>query len=474
MTTTVDRQAAGVPRPSHWLRRVAVSTALAAVFGWLALRMVRPDMGALRAAIGALDLRAFGLFLAIVYVAQAVRTLRWAALLRPLGTVPLRRLVPISFVGYLAAFTVPTLGEVVRPYLVGERGGLRASAALASVVVERILDGLLVALLTFVALLPLSLAVGAPWWLRGVAFGSLGLFLGVAVVLAVLHWKREAAVAAIARVLAPLSPRLATRATSTLHSFLDGLGALPSRRVALEVVSLTLVYWTLNGFGFQVLAAGFGIDLDLRATWATIGIIVYSFLVPALGQIGTYHSFCLLGLGLFLPEPVLRGAGVALAVTMHATQVAVFGTAGLLALFSPEVRWARRNRTGAPGAGAAGAALVALLLLAPGVASAKTARRFDVPVDTLWSVALRFIRVDRGYEVRDKDKEAGYVLFDWAQGDKKHPASLEIFVSGPEGKREVRAQVRCDALPGYEEIHFLDRLGEKLREDGADAPGGKK
>ena len=405
--TTVDRQAAGVPRP------LAAAGRGVHGFGrglrWLALRMVRPDMGALRAAIGALDLRVRAL-LAIVYVAQAVRTLRWAALLRPLGTVRCGSCP--SAVGY-RRFTVPTLGG--RTSVSSAAWRVARKRRSTSVVVERILDRLLVALLTFVALLPLSLAVRR----RG-GFLRRRVRIARAVPRRRGRARRPALEArgggrGARAVLAPLSHSAAPLRRCTPSWTGSALPTGASRSGLADAGLDAQRVW-------PVLAAA-GIDLDLRATWATIGIIVYSFLVPALN--GGASLVLPARPGLFF-RPVLRGAGVALAVTMHATQVASGWPAS--SLFSP--RCAGRATPPAPRALGASATLVACAARAGrGVGEDRPALRRAV--DTLWSVALRFIRVDRGYGVRDKDRRPATCSSTGRRATSTR--LLGIFVSGPEG-----------------------------------------
>ena len=65
--------------------------------------------------------------------------------------IPTGPLLAISSVGFMAILALPArLGEFVRPGLLRKRG-ISASAALGTVAVERIVDGLLVSLFVFVA-----------------------------------------------------------------------------------------------------------------------------------------------------------------------------------------------------------------------------------------------------------------------------------------------------------------------------------
>jgi glycosyltransferase 2 family protein len=306
--------------------------------------MVRPHWAETVGALRDLRLSYLLLYFGVTALAQMLRTLRWTAMLRALGGTSFRRILPVSFVGYMATFTVPTLGELVRPVLIREEGGLRGGAALATVVVERILDGLIVALAALAAFWPLRSRPDAPPWIDLLCFGTLCFFVGSLLVVTLLRWKRERAVRTLEAALARVSQPLSRRAASMLSQFLGGVGALPGGRTVAVVVGISLAYWWLNASAMQVLALGFGLHLGLQATWATIGLIVIGFFIPSLAQLGTFHAFAITGLGLFLPGATVHGAGYAYVVTLHAAQVVFFVGAGLIALFSGHVRLAPLRR----------------------------------------------------------------------------------------------------------------------------------
>lgn len=80
-----------------------------------------------------------------------------------------------------------------------------------------------------------------------------------------------------------------------------------------------------------------------------------------------------------------------------------------------------------------------------------------------FSGALRLLRVDRGYEIVEKDVEAAYVLFRYPLPGQKMPANgaLEV-VETPSG---VKVFVQLARLPEYHETVLRDALLRKLRED---------
>src|SRR5690606_35137823 len=84
----------------------------------------------------------------------------------------------------------------------------------------------------------------------------------------------------------------------------------------------------------------------------------------------------------------------------------------------------------------------------------------------VYSTALRYLRIDRRYEVTERDEKAAYLLFEYqALGQtKRRFGAVEIVPLSA----EVRLVVRLPEQPTYEEVVFRDALLRKLREDYGD------
>jgi hypothetical protein len=118
------------------------------------------------------------------------------------------------------------------------------------------------------------------------------------------------------------------------------------------------------------------------------------------------------------------------------------------------------------------AALVAALIAIPAVTWARSLEVVPYPITAVWPAAVRFLRVDRDFPIREKDESAGYVLFDYTDGPKPCKASLELIrVTDPEGRDATRLAVSIPDLPRRYEQMLLSKLAAKMREDhGPPAP----
>jgi uncharacterized protein (TIRG00374 family) len=287
------------------------------------------------------DYRWVAPYLVILLLIHLIRTVRWGILLEPVAKVPFSRLNAVSAVGFMALMVLPfRLGEFARPYLVAERPRLRVSAALSSVVVERVADGLFTALLLVLTLL------AVPEGTRGLhAFRVAGVvvFLAFATLLAFLvlaYRNRPLAVRLTHRLLDPVSPRVAERAAGMMDAFIHGLRLVPSRRKVAAFFSLTFLYWAINGWGIQIFARSFGFDLSLVAAYTVLGVLVVGVMIPAgPGMVGTFQAAVVGGMSLFV-----GGAGeraFAFANVLWLVQLLQQVVLGLVFLFSRHIRLAR-------------------------------------------------------------------------------------------------------------------------------------
>ena len=81
----------------------------------------------------------------LTYVLRAVR---WQYLLVPIGHVGFGNALRTTVIGFAASAVLPArAGEVLRPWLLARKEGLSATAAFATIILERVLDTVMVLLL---------------------------------------------------------------------------------------------------------------------------------------------------------------------------------------------------------------------------------------------------------------------------------------------------------------------------------------
>ncbi|NJL92649.1 MAG: flippase-like domain-containing protein [Anaerolineae bacterium] len=91
----------------------------------------------------------------VVYqIAAYIITWRWYFLLRPVRDIPANRLFPVVMIGYMGNNIYPArIGELLRAFVLKRKVGLPYAPSLATIIVERIFDGLVMLIFIFIALL---------------------------------------------------------------------------------------------------------------------------------------------------------------------------------------------------------------------------------------------------------------------------------------------------------------------------------
>jgi uncharacterized protein (TIRG00374 family) len=285
-------------------------------------------------------------FLGLQLVVHVCRSLRWNHLLAPLGVkIPAGPLLAISSVGFMMILALPArLGEFVRPGLMRRRG-VSASAALGTVAVERIVDGLIISLLVFAAFFA-HRGPSSPGWMMPTAYAALGVFTAALVFLVFAMRRPEPTVKfCLALTLLPrFAPRFAAMIEHRLVDMIRGFSALKDvRNLALFLV-WSVAYWAINGVGVWLLARAFHLELSLVGAYATMGLLGVGISLPnSPGLVGQFQAFTLLGLSLYLDlgeapnhTPVYAFA-LAFAIVQHLLQVAWYVAMGALGLATPWV-----------------------------------------------------------------------------------------------------------------------------------------
>ncbi len=215
-----------------------------------------------------------------------VRTLRWAVLLRPVQRLGLRRLFRVLVIGFMANDILPLrAGEAVRAYLLWRKERLVPAATVGTIVVERILDGLV--LTGF--LVASGLLIRLDSWLTQLAWVAAAVFVlavGGVVALAVAPGPL---LAFLEKLLLPLPARLRNLGLGVVKGFVEGLAILRSARDGVAVVGLSLVAWVLEAGMYFVLMFSFPFPPRYLAAILGTSVANLGTMVPSSpGYVGTF------------------------------------------------------------------------------------------------------------------------------------------------------------------------------------------
>jgi uncharacterized protein (TIRG00374 family) len=261
-----------------------------------------------------------------------LRALRWRLVLR--SSVELRQGEATSLVviGYAANNLLPVrAGEVVRAVLVEQQHGGSQMQVLGTIVVERIFDGLVLALFLAVVLA----TAGGNDVLQLLA---LGMGLGFVVAAAVLAWIAAAPEKAnrwLVRLLGVVPTRVRPEARRWLRSFMAGLGQLRGLRRWTAVLLATAGSWGLEAMAYWLIGEGFGLGFD---PWLYLGVAGAANLAIAApstaGGIGPFEFFAREVLVVF---GATSAVATAYALALHALILLPVVIAGLVLLWKNQL-----------------------------------------------------------------------------------------------------------------------------------------
>ncbi|MGH7814710.1 MAG: lysylphosphatidylglycerol synthase transmembrane domain-containing protein [Candidatus Binataceae bacterium] len=307
-----------------------LGAAISAGLLFILLRQFNPkDWSRFRAILGGLDVRILAIPLAAFACSSFLRPWRWQRIF-PSGERPgFGPCFGALWAGNMANNAVPFRGgDVIRCFLVGGDTSLtKASVALATLGLEKILDGF--------ALLGILLAsfmfLSPPQWLGRLGFASAAAFGGALLAAIGLHYRTKWFLSLTRSSFKAFRlDSLGDRVATLFEWFARGLEAVSSPLIMAQLAAITALIWSADAVAVWGLALSLRIPLSIPGAAVVSAIVGLSLMIPsAPGFVGTYEFFSVAALRLLGVE---FSAAMALTVFMHgwmAVCTTVAGTCGL-------------------------------------------------------------------------------------------------------------------------------------------------
>jgi uncharacterized protein (TIRG00374 family) len=285
-----------------------------------------------------------GVFVLIYAVCHWSRVFRWSYLVCPLGEdIDSMTVHRVCTVGFTAIILLPLrLGELVRPYLLARRTELPMSGVLATAVVERVIDGLLMTGLLF---LTLAFYTGerATGFATSAGIVAAAIFLPALLVCVLAFVRKDWTLRTLRRLGNPISEKLTEKAVGLLADFIEGFRGLLASEYVGRYLWVTALYWFTNILSMWVLARlGFGLDITMWEIATILPILVIGIMIPAGPALaGNFEFFMAKGFALFVAIEVGEVAATVavFAATVHILQFLVIVVPGFFIMWTdPEAR----------------------------------------------------------------------------------------------------------------------------------------
>jgi glycosyltransferase 2 family protein len=274
---------------------------------------------------------------ATYFTAVWARTWRWDYMLRPLKPIPLRRLWPVVVIGYMGNNVYPLrAGELLRSYVLRRREDVPMSASLATVVVERVFDGLVMLIFVFAAL-PLAPLPSETLRIT-VILASLA-FFGALVIFFALAAVPQRALQLVAWLTGRLLPaRFGPRLLALAGRFLDGLASLRTFRNVMMIFLSSVVIWLLETVKYWFIMQAFPFDVSFFALMLMNGVVNLATTLPsAPGHVGTFDAP---GIAVLVLYGVEHATATAYTLILHAALWFPVTLLGAVYMVREGLRWA--------------------------------------------------------------------------------------------------------------------------------------
>lgn len=262
--------------------------------------------------------------LALYLLGFALRAVRWQCMLSPLKRIRFASSFSVVMIGFMANNILPLrIGEFVRAWALKKKEAISGSAGFATIVIERVYDGLTLIGLFVVVLL---FSATSPEVQRYAAL-SAPVFLAAYGLLLCAAFREEQAARFVKKFTRILPRGIRARADALVDSFMPGLRVLSSWRRQGAVIALSFAIWLMEGCVFWVVMRGFDMSAPLYAAFFTLVIVNIAIMVPAgPGYVGTFEAAAVVALA---PFRVPDSAAISYILVVHALQYVSVTALGL-------------------------------------------------------------------------------------------------------------------------------------------------
>jgi len=230
------------------------------------------------------------------FIGLWVRAWRWHYLLRPLKAIPIKKMFRVLAIGYAGNNIFPArAGEVVRAVVLKNEEEVPISASLATIIVERVFDGVVMLAFIFVNLAELSrlsedITLFRNLTIQDVALWGSVVFFGVLLVFltaAMFPAFTEKVVRRLTEWVVP--ERFRESVLDIATRFLGGLASLRSPLEALMVFVTSVVIWLLETVKYWFVMHAFRFTVSFFVLMLMNGVVNLATTIPsAPGYLGTF------------------------------------------------------------------------------------------------------------------------------------------------------------------------------------------
>jgi len=284
----------------------------------------------------------------VYFIGVWIRAWRWHYLLGPIKKIPTKSMFPITTIGYMGNNIYPArAGEVLRAVILKRKEGVSISASLATIIVERIFDGVVMLAFIFVNLSELAKLTGASGFvgnIQQVALIGTGVFIGALMVfLLAAMFPQTTMKIGLWAIYHFLPKRFHERTITLTNKFLDGLASLRSPFNVLMVFLTSIIIWLLETGKYWFVMHAFDFNVSFFALMLMNGIVNLATTIPsAPGYIGTFDAP---GIAVLTAYGVSQATAAGYTLVLHVALWLPITLLGAYYLAKEGIKWSDSLRT---------------------------------------------------------------------------------------------------------------------------------
>lgn len=268
-------------------------------------------------------------------VGVIAKSWRWKILLSPLKKdIPVHSCFKFFNIGFACTSLLPgRLGEVLRPFLMAREQKIKFTPALATIIVERVVD-LLMILVFFSVIFVVPSALGPNPndpnldILKTAGLVAMAVAVGAAAFLTLLKVKTQWAINIVRFFTKPLPEKISTGLVNMISSFAEGVGGLKGFKQIGGLVLGTLLGWVTGVVFYWLAFKAFGIEVPFVHCFFLQAVTAMGVVIPTPAGSGGFHAGVILVAATLwgLPETIIQAYAIL-------THLIIFGSLTLFGIF---------------------------------------------------------------------------------------------------------------------------------------------
>ena len=247
-----------------------------------------------------------------------LRAVRWIWFLKPITKANFWDALAATVIGFGCIFLLGRAGDVVRPLMLSLRTRIKASATIATILIERVFDmtavGALFAVnLLFIELPPNSSISMDKLRVTGILMVC-AMILGIGL-LVLLRLRAQFVLGLFEKLFGWLPKKILDFGLGLLTHLADGLGVLMNARALLATVGHTVLIWGTIALSYWFVVRGFGLEFSPSQIVFVLGAGLVGSLIPTPGgSAGAFHVAAQKG---FIALDVEQNLAASIAIAVH-------------------------------------------------------------------------------------------------------------------------------------------------------------